>query len=160
MWKRIAKARQFFCWFPGGPVEIQVMNCPSTTIIITPTTEMDQLGVFWSPPFAISSTGMIAPIVSQTHEPGDLFPIPSTTTVTYAFAFGGVSAACRFDVRVGEWSTFGSAQGWGGAVCNPTNNCILLTLTVAVYLDLKTTVYIVVLQFHCMCSYLHTRRTW
>lgn len=87
----------------AGPVVIDVLNCPTTDIAFLPSTLMDQVAVFWSEPFALSNTvDGLANVESQTHTPGDLFPIPSLTTVVYTFEDSGATGQCVFNIRVGE----------------------------------------------------------
>ncbi|XP_071839995.1 uncharacterized protein [Apostichopus japonicus] len=86
---------------PTGPVVIDVLNCPTTDIAFLPSTLMDQVAVFWSEPFALSNTvDGLANVESQTHTPGDLFPIPSLTTVVYTFEDSGATGQCVFNIRV------------------------------------------------------------
>ncbi|XP_022082334.1 uncharacterized protein LOC110974776 isoform X2 [Acanthaster planci] len=72
-----------------------IENCPNSLIVSSTNTVGGQ--VFWTPPTA---TDISQITTLSTHNPGDVFPI-GTTTVTYTFTdtFGN-SNQCSFDVTV------------------------------------------------------------
>ena len=56
----------------------------------------------WTEPTATDNSGT-TPTVTQSHRPGDSFPV-GTTTVTYTFTdMAGNQAQCSFTVTVGNY---------------------------------------------------------
>ena len=61
--------------------------------------------VTWTEPTATDNSDM-APTITQSHQPGDSFPV-GTTQVTYTFADQqGNEALCSFDVIIGNLFAF------------------------------------------------------
>ena len=61
--------------------------------------------VTWTEPIATDNSGM-TPTVTQTHQPGDRFPV-GTTRVTYTFSdIAGNQAMCFFMVTLGMINIF------------------------------------------------------
>ena len=90
--------------FTADVVAPVVVNCPSDQIA---TYELGQQGleISWLEPHATDESG-IANLISQSHQPGDIFS-KGTTTVNYVFGDeSGNEAMCHFDVtaNVGEYS--------------------------------------------------------
>ena len=57
--------------------------------------------VTWTEPTASDDSGM-TPTVTQSHQPGDSFPV-GTTRVTYTFTdMAGNQAMCSFTVTIGN----------------------------------------------------------
>ncbi|KAJ8021299.1 Hyalin [Holothuria leucospilota] len=54
--------------------------------------------ISWTPPTAVNGNGAVVPVAFQSHFPGSLFSVPSTTTVTYVFSDSGASATCSFRI--------------------------------------------------------------
>ncbi|XP_072051832.1 uncharacterized protein [Amphiura filiformis] len=75
-----------------------VNGCPGQVRDST-TGGVFQTPVSWTEPFAVDNSG-VTPTVTQSHQPGSLFPV-GTTQVTYTFRDGaGNEATCVFDVIV------------------------------------------------------------
>ena len=81
-----------------------ISNCPDdVTVRVAPDTTTGVAS--WIEPAATDNSGM-APIVTQSHRPGDSFNI-GTTTVTYTFRDGiGNEAVCSFVVTVREYQLY------------------------------------------------------
>ena len=80
---------------PGAPV---ISNCPDPIRITVPILQTSGT-VTWTEPTASSSPGVDI-TVTQSHQPGDSFPV-GTTTVTYTFTdMNGNQAVCTFAVTV------------------------------------------------------------
>ena len=80
------------------PIPPVIMNCPSD---ITPIscTNADTIQVTWQEPNATDNYGMVN-LQSQTHQPGESFPL-GITEVTYTFVDpSGNVAVCQFYVAV------------------------------------------------------------
>ncbi len=76
-----------------------ITGCPQTVIAHTGTgrTSCDQIAT-WTAPTAVDNCGSVTS--TSSHNPGDLFPV-GTTTVTYTFTDAhSNSSACTFDVTV------------------------------------------------------------
>ena len=59
----------------------------------------------WTELTATDNSG-ITPTVTQSHQPGDSFPV-GTTSVTYTFTdMAGNQATCTFDVIIGNYLCF------------------------------------------------------
>ena len=59
------------------------------------------MNVPWTEPIANDNSGM-TPTVTQSHQPGDSFPV-GTTQVTYTFTdLTGNQAFCSFSVTIGK----------------------------------------------------------
>ena len=59
------------------------------------------MNVPWNEPTATDNSGMI-PTVTQSHLPGDSFPV-GTTQVTYTFTdMAGNQATCSFSLTIGK----------------------------------------------------------
>ena len=59
------------------------------------------MNVPWTEPTATDNSGMI-PTVTQSHQPGDSFPVGSTQ-VTYTFTdMTGNQATCSFSLTIGK----------------------------------------------------------
>ena len=59
------------------------------------------MNVPWTEPTATDNSGM-TPTVTQSHQPGDSFPV-GTTQVTYSFTdMAGNQATCTFSVIIGK----------------------------------------------------------
>ncbi len=122
----------------GPPI---IVNCPNEITIATMPGGCDA-AVTWLPPTVDENCDAI--ITDSTHEPGDIFPI-GTTTVTYtATDANGQEATCSFDITVVYDQTpllfcpqsiaLNASPGACVAALTwvpPTlsNNCELLTLT-------------------------------
>ena len=80
---------------PGAPV---ISNCPDAIRITVPILQTSGTAT-WTEPTASSSPGVDI-TVTQSHQPGDSFPV-GTTTVTYTFTdMNGNQAVCTFAVTV------------------------------------------------------------
>ena len=77
-----------------------VNGCPNPLNIIVPF-GMNSVSVTWTEPTATDNSG-ITPTVTQSHQPGDSFPV-GTTQVTYTFTdMVGNEALCSFTVTIGN----------------------------------------------------------
>ena len=66
---------------------------------------MTSATVSWTEPTATDNSGM-TPTITQTHQPGDSFPV-GTTSVMYTFTdMTGNQATCTFDVVIGNYLCF------------------------------------------------------
>ena len=122
----------------GPPI---IINCP-TDITIATTPGQCEASATWLPPTVDENCD--ATITSSSHNPGDMFPV-GTTTVTYIATDGnGQEAICSFDITVvydqtpllfcPQSITLNASPGACVAALTwvpPTlsNNCDLLTLT-------------------------------
>ncbi len=122
----------------GPPI---IINCPIDISIAAPPGQCEASAT-WLPPTVDENCDAI--ITSSSHEPGDIFPI-GTTTVTYTATDGnGQEAVCSFDITVvynqtpllfcPQSITLTASPGACVAALTwvpPTlsNNCDLLTLT-------------------------------
>ena len=73
-----------------------VIGCPSNVAVAAPSGTVTQPAT-WTEPTATDNSGM-TPTVTQSHQPGDSFPI-GMTQVTYTFQDpSGNDATCQFTV--------------------------------------------------------------
>jgi len=123
----------------NGPPPIT--NCPADITVNTNPGACDAIAT-WTPPMVEENCS--ATVTSNTHEPGDVFPI-GTTTVTYIITdVNGLTNTCEFDVTVNYDSNPTLACPTGVTVnANPgactatatwtpptlSNDCELTTLT-------------------------------
>ncbi len=79
------------------------MGCPDpVSIMISIGTRADLMSVTWVEPTATDNSGII-PTVTQSHHPGDRFPV-GITQVTYVFTdAAGNQATCMFTVTIGNF---------------------------------------------------------
>ena len=87
----------------GDITEPEISNCPhSITKTVVLLLRQTSTSVSWQEPTATDDSGA-PPTVTQTHHPGDMFPIGSTTEVTYTFTDGaGNEAICSFVILIGK----------------------------------------------------------
>ena len=77
-----------------------VSGCPEPLNFMVPPGRTSGT-LTWTEPTATDNSGM-TPTITQSHQPGDSFPI-GTTTVTYTFTdMAGNQAECSFTVIVGN----------------------------------------------------------
>ena len=77
-----------------------ISNCPDT-IEITIQIGMSSMVVSWIEPIATDNSG-ITPTVTQSHQPGDSFPV-GTTQVSYSFTdLTENEATCSFKIAIGN----------------------------------------------------------
>ena len=77
-----------------------ISNCPAPIAITIPL-DMTSMSVTWTEPTATDNSG-VTPTVTQSHQPGDSFPV-GTTQVTYTFTdMAGNEAKCSFTVTIGN----------------------------------------------------------
>ena len=77
--------------------EDPMLTCPADITIFTDAGDCSAV-VDWTPPIPVDNCG--ASITSNSHDPGDVFPI-GTTTVTYTTVnTEGVELSCTFDIIV------------------------------------------------------------
>ncbi|XP_071840115.1 uncharacterized protein [Apostichopus japonicus] len=69
----------------------EILNCPADLAITGPA-NLNQVTVTWIPPTSSDSTA----VASSNRSPGDLFDVPSETTVMYTFTTAGGESTCSF----------------------------------------------------------------
>ena len=85
--------------FSGDTIPPVVSNCPSDLSSTTSCDTADATQVTWQEPSAIDNSGT-ATLQSQTHQPGQTFPM-GPTDVTYIFTDpSGNTVDCSFTVTV------------------------------------------------------------
>ena len=81
-----------------------VTDCPDPINIMIPFGAQSAM-TSWTEPTATDNSGM-TPAVTQSHQPGDSFPL-GTTQVSYTFTdMAGNQATCTFDVVIGNYLSF------------------------------------------------------
>ncbi len=80
-----------------------IRDCPVSTLTVNVPTGVPSRPVTWTEPTATDNSGE-TPTVTQSHQPGDIFPV-GTTDVSYTFSdMSGNDAICSFSVEVGKLS--------------------------------------------------------
>ena len=78
-----------------------IRDCPVSTLTVNVPTGVPSRPVTWTEPTATDNSGE-TPTVTQSHQPGDIFPV-GTTDVSYTFSdMSGNDAICSFSVVVGK----------------------------------------------------------
>ena len=90
-------------------ITITIHNCPfDLTVKIAAFLAVSEWQVFWTPPTvevnpvngSIIDVERINISVATNKEPGDFFPVPSTTQVVYTFNIDDIVHQCAFNVYV------------------------------------------------------------
>ena len=75
-----------------------ITGCPGDLFQKTDTGETTGT-VSWTPPTSTDNSG--APTLTSTHNPGDSFPVGSTTVTYTSTDAAGNEATCTFDIMIG-----------------------------------------------------------
>ena len=74
-----------------------ITGCPQDVNLEIPSASITTVSVTWVEPTATDDSGSVT--FTTTHQPGDLFPVGSSTPVTYTFSDAtGNTAVCSFNV--------------------------------------------------------------
>src|SRR5690606_27824962 len=74
-----------------------IANCPTDITVSTDASSCDAVVTWTAPTFTDNCTGTT---LTSTHEPGDVFPIGTTTVTNTATDGAGNTTTCSFDVTV------------------------------------------------------------